>query len=174
VLGHLRISCRVNNHTTEVPFLVLEHLAVPLIFGCDYIDNHVRNLQHGVGRLTLTDGIQVYLFRKPVSSFPAPVRCARHRILPSWSETTVLVVSTAEGLCRLAAKQGTSKRNYQMADGIAHLTSPVPFPIRVVNLSPHEIQLNKVTLLGSAHTDLRHIFGIIEGGHLSSSLGTPN
>jgi Retroviral aspartyl protease len=55
VLEHLRLSCRVGNHTTEVPFLVLEHLAVPFILGCDYIDDHARNLQPGVDCLTLTD-----------------------------------------------------------------------------------------------------------------------
>jgi hypothetical protein len=53
VLEHLRLSCRVGNHTTEVPFLVLEQLAVPLILGCDYTDDQVRKLQPGVGRLTL-------------------------------------------------------------------------------------------------------------------------
>jgi hypothetical protein len=168
------ISCRVGNHTTEVPFLVLKNLAVPFISGCDYIDDHVRNLKPGVGRLTLTDGSQVSLIRKPVTPFPAPVRCASQRILPSWSETTVLVVSPAEGLCRLAAQQRASTRVYQMADGIAHLTSLVPFPIRVVNLSPHDIHLNKGTLLGSAHMYLRHVVGVIEVGHLSARLRTPN
>jgi hypothetical protein len=172
LLGHIRLSCRVGNHTTEVPFLVLEHLAVPLILGCDYIDDHVRNLQPVVGRLTLVDGSQVSLIRKPVTSSPEPVRCARQRILPSWPETTVLVVSTAEGLFRLAPQARASPTVYQMADGIAHITSRVPFHIRVVNLSSHDIQLNKGTLLGSAHMDLRHVVGIIEVGHISVRLRT--
>jgi hypothetical protein len=61
-----------------------------------------------------------------------------------------------------------------MADGIAYPTSLVPFPIRVVNLSPHGIQLNKDTLLGSAHMDIRHVVGIIEVGNLSARLRTRN
>jgi hypothetical protein len=60
-----------------------------------------------------------------------------------------------------------------MADGIAHLTILVPFPIRVVNLSPRDIQLDKGTLLCSAHMDIGYVVGAVEFGNLSAQLRTP-
>jgi Retroviral aspartyl protease len=83
VMGHLRLSCRVGNHTTGATFLVLEHLAVPLILGCDYIDKNVHSLQPGVGKVTLQDGSHVSLIRSKPLSGPAIVRCAKQITLPS-------------------------------------------------------------------------------------------
>jgi hypothetical protein len=77
VMGHLRLSFRVGNHTKGSTLLVLERLAVPLILGCDYIYKNLHSLQHGIGKVTMRDGSHVSLIRTTPTSDTALVRCAK-------------------------------------------------------------------------------------------------
>jgi Reverse transcriptase (RNA-dependent DNA polymerase)/Retroviral aspartyl protease len=176
VMGHLRLSCRVGNHTTGATFFVLEHLAVPLILGCDYIDKNVHSLQPGIGKVTLKDGSHVSLIRSQPFSGPAIVRCAKQITLPSWSETNVLAVSTAEGLCHLdpQVKPRILRRGYQMADGLAQVTTLVPFDVRVLNMSHRDVPLNKGTILGLAHMDHTNLVCVVDLNDQTAGVGPPS
>jgi hypothetical protein len=89
------------------------------------------------------------------TSDPAIVRCAKQITLPCCSDTNVLAVSTAQGLCHLDphVKPSPLRRTYKMADGLAQVTTLVPFDVRVTNMSQRDVPLNLGTILGVAHME---------------------
>jgi hypothetical protein len=118
----------------------------------------------------------VSLIRSTPLSDPAVVRCAKQITLPSWSETNVLAMSTAEGLCHGEpyVKPRYLRRTYQMAGGLAQVTTLVPFDVRVLNMSDREVPLNKGTILGLAHMDHTNLVSVVELNDHTAGVGPPS
>ena len=145
-------------------FLVVEHLAVPCILGCDFIDTHVEAiyprkrvfvLQHNQERIPIgwskapppknPNGEKASAKPKQFS-----IRVARPVILPSVKVTKVAAVANDSGTrVLIPKKQLLNWKGVQMANGIATVRPLLPFDVEVANFGKKEIRLPKGMVLGT-------------------------
>ena len=143
--------------TATFQFLVVDTLAVPILLGCDFINQYVKCIKPREGRIDLEGGGTTFLIRtdiKKSSITDTTIRVAKYIELAPMSETNVLVQTSAEGLCTLySVNQNTlrKKTEYAMANGLAELQKLKPFIVRVLNFSSKPISLQKHAVIGFAH-----------------------
>ena len=138
-------------------FLVVDTLAVPILLGCDFINQYVKCIKPREGRIELQGGGMTFLIRNDIkknSITDTTIRIAKYIELPPMSETNVLVQTSAEGLCTLYSVNQNNIRNkkeYAMANGFAELQKLKPFLVRVLNFSSNPKSIQKHAVIGFAH-----------------------
>jgi transposase InsO family protein len=182
-VGMVQLPCQVGGLTVATDFIVVERLAVPLILGCDFIDQNILSIRPKESIIELRGQHKAYIHRGREHSHDDnhPVKVARRCSLNSQTETNVLVTSEAQGLCFMQSKIPRSSsteipRTYLMSNGLVETRSFVPFIVRVANLGKYPIELNKGTVLGTATSDPDQVIAIIESsvGSIETSNSNSN
>jgi hypothetical protein len=106
-IGSGRLSCQVGGLGILTDFTVVERLAVPLILGCDFIDNHILSIRPIENIIELRKHFRACFHRahEPVDDFHRYISVSRRCTLELQSETNVLVTTAAHG-CYGAEHQG--------------------------------------------------------------------
>jgi Retroviral aspartyl protease len=136
-------------------FLVMKELAVPVLLGCEFIDDHVTSIRSQDKTIQMNSGTIIPLYRRPVSKTPTPVYLAQPILLPPFSETNVPVTTDNEGTCLIqavTANRTFQKRNYATAPGISDIKNSQTFMLKVANYGKKPILLQKHTTMGIATT----------------------
>ena len=111
----------------------MDKFPVPILLGCDFINQYVKCIKPREGRIELQGGGMTFLIRNDIkknSITDTTIRIAKYIELPPMSETNVLVQTSAEGLCTLYSVNQNNIRNkkeYATANGFAELQKLKPF-----------------------------------------------
>jgi hypothetical protein len=139
----------------QLRFLVMKELAVPVLLGCEFIDDHVTSIRSKDKTIQMNSGTIIPLYRRPILKTPTPVYLAQPILLPPFSETNVPVTTENEGTCLIQAattNRTFQKRNYATAPGISDVKNSQVFMLKVANYGKKPILLQKHTTMGIATT----------------------
>ncbi len=160
--GTIQLLVTIGTRSQLVTFYVADHLAAPVILGCDFCDDHVEAIRPRKRVIELADGTTVPIIRAPKRRDSAmiiqtaevrskPARGSSSKVvlhqdveLPAHSQSWVSVTSKKAGLILLEPHQ----RLYQTwlclaATGVAQVQPDKPFQILVANFSEEPIKLTK-------------------------------
>lgn len=175
--GTVVLTVRLANTLFRVQFLVATELAVDVLLGTAFIDEHVRVIHVTDRALVLRGGGALAIqgtgaprpdpqCRRPLSRrhrrettpgnhLVAPVHLARPITVPAMAQAYVRVHSTARGLVRLDPKRSLLGRHaVQAAHGIDDIPPGGTFRLFVSNFSTTPRRLPKHTVVAYAHHDV--------------------
>jgi hypothetical protein len=160
-LATVQLECSIGAYKFSEQFLVVEELAIPVIFGYMFMKSHVMSIYPNDDRITFRDHITAYAKaaqeNTPNRNSEYFIRVAQQIILPPTSETNVLVHTLAEGLCILHSLLPDFKRKprkYLMTNGLKEVLAKKAFVIRVMNIGSNPTLLQKHTVLGYAQSSI--------------------
>jgi RNase H-like domain found in reverse transcriptase/Reverse transcriptase (RNA-dependent DNA polymerase)/Retroviral aspartyl protease len=147
------LEIKIGNEKRRVRFLVMKELAVPILLGCEFIDDHVTSIRSKDKTIQMNSGSVIPLYRRLISKAPTPVYLAQPISLPPFSETNVPVTTHNEGTLLIqgvTTNREFQKRNFAMATGISDVKTSQIFMLKVANYGRTHILLQKHTTLGIA------------------------
>jgi Retroviral aspartyl protease len=105
------MSIKIGLEAKRLRFLVMKELAVPLILGCEFLNELVRSIFPKDQRIELSNGETIPLYNHPVQRHPTPVYMAQGVTLSPYSETNVLMRTDNNGTCLI--QNGPRLKHYK-------------------------------------------------------------
>jgi Retroviral aspartyl protease len=154
-INTIYLNVKIGIESKYLRFLVVKELAVPIILGCEFLDEHVASIHSKTKTLELLSGRLLPLHTKLTNQqFQCtPVYVSQSAMLSPFSETNVLMRTDNEGTCFIQAvsqPQRNFTRSIILASGVTDISMNQPFILRVANYGPHPIHLQKHRAMGLA------------------------
>ena len=156
--GMITLRLRSGGFATDVDFVVVQRLAVPVLLGTSFINRHVEALYPRRQRVRWSTDASVPILSCTVrgkrerrrSPRDATVRLAQRRVLPPRSRTAMLVTADLAGQILVTPYNRLNKRHHcQTARGLAVVVPGQRFSVEVANLSDEPVCLRKGTVLAT-------------------------
>ena len=151
----VRLAIRLRNTTFRVPFVVVDQLAVPVLFGTAFIDAHARRIDIDAQKLDLRQGGSVAIVdgRGELSTptrrqgrqtgradvreeAPQAIRIARCVTILAIYQACVHVTTAGKGLVSLELMSSLQHRHgVRLTNGVAEALPHQTFKVNVANVS---------------------------------------
>jgi hypothetical protein len=152
-VGTIYLNIHVGQEQKRLRFLVMKNLAVPMILGCEFLDEHVKSIYPKEKRVELQSGQSLPLYTRLIRRLPTPVYVAQNVVLAPYSETNIMVHTDNEGTCYMQEeikRKHSRQPRYAVASGISSMYPKKPFMLRAANYGPKPILLQKHRIVGRA------------------------
>jgi hypothetical protein len=150
----------MGKEANRLRFLVMKELAVPLILGCEFLNEHVRSILPKDQKIELLSGETIPLYTQTMRRHPTRVYMAQGVTLSLYRETNILVRTENNGTCLIQNGNRTNSSNtlpYALAAGISNILQHQHFVLRVGNYGSIPIHLQNHRVMGLAtavHDDI--------------------
>jgi len=153
--GMITLRLRSGGFATDVEFVVVQRLAVPVLLGISFINRHVEALYPRRQRVRWSTDASVPIYsctargnrERRRSPRDATVRLAQRRVLPPQTRRALLVTADLAGQVLVAPFNRLYKHHRcQTARGLAVVVPGQRFSVEVANLSDNQVCLSKGTI----------------------------
>ena len=168
MMGLADLIVRLGSRLVKLEFIVCEHLAAPLILGCDFMDRFVEAIYPRKKTVERDDGITIPITRKPLKRPPVAspvtpqdgkkphgrespkIRVATAIVLPPEAQIWISVVSKRHGVAVVQPHDELYLRETIIAsNGVVQVEPERAFRILMANLSKKPKSLAKGQIVGT-------------------------
>jgi len=152
----ITLRLRSGGFAANVDFVVVQRLAVPVLFDTSFVNRHVEALYPRRQRVRWSTDASVPILsctargkrERRRSSRDATVRLAERRELPPRTRTAMLVTADLAGKALVAPYNCLHQHHrFQTACGLAVVVPWKRFSVEVANLSDKPVRLRKGTII---------------------------
>jgi Retroviral aspartyl protease len=98
-ISTIHMNIMMGKEAKRIRFLVMKQLAVPLILGCEFLNEHIRSILPKDQSIELLSGETIPLYTQPMRRHQNRVDKAQGVTLSPYSETNISVRTDNNGTC---------------------------------------------------------------------------